>query len=169
MVSLRKSFAFLVFALCAVRPPAAQNAASASPAYESAPRQMRLTTNSQHVRDLFGQAVLLSGNYRLDECLKSLRTAVAEDANFAAGWGLLAYYATDAREAAAALARAQSLVGRASPSEMLFLQWVGSLKRNDQLAAIANLNDLVHRETSDKFVLYLAGRWFLDQHDQPQR
>jgi len=166
MVSLRKSFAFLVFALCAVRPLAAQNAASANSAYESAPAQMRLTTNSQHARDLFGQAVLLSGNYRLDECLKSLRTAVAEDANFAAGWGLLAYYATDAREAAAALARAQSLVGRASPSEMLFLQWVGSLKRNDQLAAIANLNDLVHRETSDKFVLYLAGRWFLDQHDQ---
>src|SRR5260370_35717479 len=103
--------------------------------------QIRLTTKSEHARELFGQAIILSGNYRLDECLKSLRTAVGEDANFAAGWSLLAYYATDAREAAAALARAQSLVGRASPSEMLFLQWVGYLKRNDQLAAIASLND----------------------------
>lgn len=153
----RNCFAVMLLALCAISCVAAQT---------SAPEQMPLTTNSARARELFGQAVLLSGNYRLDECLQSLRTAVGEDPNFAAGWGLLAYYATDAHEAAAALARAQSLAGKASPSEMLFLQWVASLKRNDQLAAISDLNDLVHRETGDKFVLYLAGRWFLDQHDQ---
>ena len=62
------------------------------------------------------------GNYRLDECLKSLRTAVGEDADFAAGWSLLAYYATDSHEAADALAHAQSLVGKASSSEMLFVR-----------------------------------------------
>lgn len=162
MARRRNSFALLAFSLCAVSPLAAQNDARTNPA----PAQMRLTTNSEHARELFGQAVLLSGNYRLDECLKSLRTAVGEDPNFAAGWGLLAYYATDAHEAASALARAQSLAGKASPSEMLLLQWIGSLKRNDQIAAISNLNDLVHRESDDKFVLYLAGRWFLDQHDQ---
>ncbi len=153
----RNCFTVLLLALCAISPVAAQN---------PAPAQMRLTTASEHAPALFGQAVLLSGNYRLDECLKSLRTAVTEDPNFAAGWGLLAYYATDAHEAAEALAHAQNLAGKASPSEILFVQWVGSLKRNDQLAAISNLNDLVHRETGDKFVLYLAGRWFLDQHDQ---
>jgi len=153
----RNCFAVLLLALCAISPVAAQT---------SAPEQMRLTTSSAHARELFGQAVLQSGNYRLDECLQSLRTAVGVDPNFATGWGLLAYFATDAHEAASALARAQSLAGKASPSEMLFLQWVGSLKKNDQLAAISNLNDLVHRETGDKFVLYLAARWFLDQHDQ---
>ena len=153
----RNCFAVMLLALCAISPVAAQT---------GAPEQMRLTTSSVHARELFGQAVLLSGNYRLDECLQSLRTAVGEDPNFAAGWGLLAYYATDAHEAASALAHAQSLAGKASPSEMLFLQWVESLKKNDQLAAISSLNDLVHRETGDKFVLYLAGRWFLDQHDQ---
>jgi predicted Zn-dependent protease len=166
MARLPNSFTALVVALCALSPVAAQNASHAKSASESAPAQMRLTTNSEHARELFGQAVLLSGNYRLDECLKSLRTAVSEDPNFAAGWSLLAYYTTDAHEAAAALAHAQGLVGKASPSEMLFAQWVGSLKRNDQLAAISNLNDLVHRETGDKLILYLAGRWFLDQHDQ---
>jgi tetratricopeptide (TPR) repeat protein len=127
---------------------------------------MRLTTNSDNARRLFAEAVTLSGNYRLDECLKSLRAAVNEDANFAAGWSLLAYYATDAREAAGAQNQAQRLAGRISPSEMLFVRWVGALKRNDQLAAIQNLNDLIHRETGDKVVLYLAGRWFLDQRDQ---
>lgn len=126
---------------------------------------MRLTTHSDHARELLGDAVLYSGNYRLDECLKSLRTATSEDANFAAGWALLSYFATDAKESAEALAHAQSLAGKISPSEMLLVRWVTALKQNNQLAAISDLNDLVHRETGDKFVLYLAGRWFVDQHD----
>ncbi len=147
------------------KPASTQNDTAAIP-----PRgeQMMLTTTSQHARDLFGPAVVLAGNYRLDESLKSLRSAVAADPNFAAGWALLAYQATDSREAAEALTQAQRLVGKASPSEMLFVRWVGALMRNDQLAAISNLNDLVHRETGDKYVLYLAARWFLDQH-QKQR
>jgi tetratricopeptide (TPR) repeat protein len=126
---------------------------------------MRLTTKSEHARELFGEAVLYSGNYRLDECLKSLRTATSEDGNFAAGWALLSYYATDSKESAEALARAQTLAGKISPSEMLFVHWVTALRKNNQLAAISDLNDLVHRESGDKFVLYLAGRWFVDQHD----
>src|SRR5215472_13936967 len=126
---------------------------------------MRLTTQSDHARELFGQAVLFSGNYRLDECLKSLRTATTEDASFASGWALLSYLATDARESADALAHAQSLTGRISPSEMLFVRWVTALKKNDQLSAISDLNDLVHKESNDQYVLYLAGRWFVDQHD----
>jgi tetratricopeptide (TPR) repeat protein len=126
---------------------------------------MRFTTSSEHARQLFGQAIVLAGNYRLDECLKSLRAATAEDGGFAAAWALLAYYATDAREAAAALAEAQSLAGKMSPSEMLLVRWVAALEHNDRLTAISDLNDLVHREAGDKFILYLAGRWFVDQRD----
>src|SRR5262249_5863070 len=131
----------------------------------AAAEPMRLTTTSERSRELFGQAILLSGNYRLDECLKSLRAATSEDANFGAGWALLSFYATDSREGAGALAQAQSLAGRISPSEMLLVRWVAALKQNNQLSAIASLNDLVRRESGDKFVLYLAGRWFVDQHD----
>jgi tetratricopeptide (TPR) repeat protein len=132
---------------------------------KKAAEAMRLTTHSDHARELFGQAVSFSGNYRLDECLKSLRTATTEDPNFGAGWALLSYYATDAKESADALARAQSLAGRISPSEMLLVRWLTALKKNDQLAAISDLNDLVRKESNDKYVLYLAGRWFVDQHD----
>jgi len=127
---------------------------------------MHLTTKSERAREIFGQAIVLNGNYRLDECLNNLRNAVGEDANFAVGWSLLAYFATDAHEAADALAHAQSLVGRTSPSEMLFVRWIAAQKHNDQLAAISNLNDLTKRESGDKFILYLAGRWFVDQRDQ---
>jgi len=49
---------------------------------------------------------------------------------------------------------------------MLFVRWVAAIKKNDQLAAISNLNDLTKRESNDKFMLYLAGRWFVDQRDQ---
>jgi len=136
-----------------------------APASKKPAEPMRLTTKSEHARQLFGEAVLYSGNYRLDECLRSLRTATSEDGNFAAGWALLSHYATDPKESAEALVHAQTLAGKVSPSEMLFVRWVTALKKNNQLAAISDLNDLVHRETGDKFVLYLAGRWFVDQHD----
>jgi tetratricopeptide (TPR) repeat protein len=149
--------------LCAQQ---AAHSANAKSAAKNPMEQMRLTTKSDHARELFGQAIVWSGNYRLDECLKSLRTAVGEDPDFAAGWSLLAYFATDSHEAADALAHAQSVVGKASPSEMLFVRWVGALKHNDQIGAISDLNDLVKRESGDKFVLYLAGRWFVDQRDQ---
>jgi predicted Zn-dependent protease len=165
-------FAALILAFCAVPSFAQQNAKHATAA-KSSPKAgeparlspMRLTTKSDHARELFGQAIILSGNYRLDECLKSLRTATQEDPDFASGWALLSYYAMDSREAAEALARAQTLAGIISPSEMLFVRWVTALKKNDRIAAISNLNDLVRYESHDKFVLYLAGRWFVDQHD----
>jgi len=156
-------FGFSAAGLCAQQ---AAHSANAKSSAKNPIEQMRLTTKSDHARELFGQAIVLSGNYRLDECLKSLRTAVGEDPDFAVGWSLLAYYATDSHEAADALAHAQSLVGKASPSEMLFVRWVGALKHNDQIGAISNLNDLVKRESGDKLVLYLAGRWFVDQRDQ---
>jgi tetratricopeptide (TPR) repeat protein len=160
--------AIVVFGLSAAGrcAPQAAHSANAKSSTKNPMEQMRLTTKSDHARESFGQAIVLSGNYRLDECLKSLRTAVSEDPDFAAGWSLLAYFATDSHEAADALAHAQSLVGKVSPSEMLFVRWVGALKHNDQIGAISNLNDLVKRESGDKFVLYLAGRWFVDQRDQ---
>jgi tetratricopeptide (TPR) repeat protein len=161
-------FAAVMFAFCSTAMFAQQRPAQPAATKPTARpiEQMRLTTKSEHAREIFGQAIILSGNYRLDECLKSLRVAVSEDANFAAGWSLLAYFATDAHEAADALAHAQSLAGKSSPSEMLFVRWVAASKHNDQIAAISNLNDLVRRESDDKFVLYLAGRWFVDQRNQ---
>jgi tetratricopeptide (TPR) repeat protein len=169
MKSVHCGIAALIFTFCGAPSFARQDAARrAAGVTTTQPRTaaMPLTTNSEKARSSFGEAVTLSGNYRLDECIRTLRVAVGDDPNFAAGWSLLAYFATDSRESADALARAQRLVGKTSPSEMLFVRWVGALKRNDQLAAISNLNDLVRRETGDKFILYLAGHWFLDQHNQ---
>jgi tetratricopeptide (TPR) repeat protein len=158
----------MVLAFCAMANSAQQSAPAAAvqPASKLSTEQMRLTTKSEHARKLFGAAIILNGNYRLDECLKSLRTAVSEDATFAAGWSLLAYFAIDGREAREALAEAQRLAGKSSPSEMLLVRWIAALKQNDQIAAISNLNDLTKRESADKYILYLAGRWFVDQRDQ---
>src|SRR5262249_51212609 len=113
--------------LCAGQSVTPVAAVSTAGAARAAAEPMRLTTTSERSRELFGQAILLSGNYRLDECLKSLRAATSEDANFGAGWALLSFYATDSREGAGALAQAQSLAGRISPSEMLLVRWVAAL------------------------------------------
>src|SRR5258708_7525223 len=115
------AFAWVFFAAPNLAQQHAAQSSAAKPASKPNTEQMRLTTKSEHARELFGQAIILSGNYRLDECLKSLRTAVGEDANFAAGWSLLAYFATDAHEAADALTRAQRLAGKSSPSAKPFM------------------------------------------------
>ena len=171
----RSLFAALLITSCAATPLCAQQALAQENGAPSAfvksavklPAEgMWLSTKHAQVQESFGQAIILSGNYRLDECLKTLRAALTEDPGFAAGWTLLAYYTTDSHEAAEALNRAQSLAGEASPSEMLLVRWVAALKHNDQIAAISNLNDLLRKESNDKFVLYLAGRWFVDQRDQ---
>jgi tetratricopeptide (TPR) repeat protein len=153
-----RAIAALLVSACSV-PILAQTAGTAPG------RPMRLTTTSDHARELFGQAIVASGNYRLDECLESLRTATREDPDFAAGWALLSYYATDSREASDSLARAQALAGKITPSEMLFIRWVTAIKKNDRLAAISSLNDLAGHESRDRYVLYLAGRWLVDQRD----
>jgi tetratricopeptide (TPR) repeat protein len=155
--------ALLLFPLarCSARNAAAQNAQTA-PATGSA-AQLTLTTQSARAKELFGQAIVESGNYRLDECLKDLRAAVKEDPDFAAGWALLSYYATDSGESAKALQQANKTAGRASLAEQVLVQWISSLKSNYQLGAIASLNDLTAAAPGDKYVLYLAGRWFFDQ------
>ena len=84
---------------------------NAAASTEPVSRPMRLSATSEKTRARFGEAITLSGNYRLDECLKTLRWAVAEDPDFAAAWSLLAYYATDSHEASGALERAQKTVG----------------------------------------------------------
>ena len=88
----------LFLRVCVAQSNAAQAAATETPKLRA--EQMRLTTKSETARAAFGQAVTLSGNYRLDECLKILRAAVGEDPNFAAGWSLLGFYATDSNLAA---------------------------------------------------------------------
>lgn len=147
--------------------PAAQPASA--PAIEnSGPGQLTLTATSAHSKELLGRAIVDAGNYRLDECLADLRDAVKEDSNFAAAWALLSFYSTDSRESTNALDRANKLAGQASLGEQVLVRWISALKSNYQLGAIASLNDLVAAAPNDKYVLYLAGKWFSDQN-KPQR
>jgi len=57
-------------------------------------------------------------------------------------------------------------VGKASPSEMLFVHWVDRLSATINWAQFPNLNDLVRRETGDKFIFVFGGALVLDQHNQ---
>src|SRR5262245_14067949 len=68
MKLLTTSLAVLLCALIVAPASAQQSALPAAPSrtpVQARAEQMRLTTTSQHARELFGQAVTLSGNYRL--------------------------------------------------------------------------------------------------------
>lgn len=163
--------ALLCSAACAAqsapRPKSAPLPAQA-PAAAVGPGQLALTAASPRSRELFGQAIVDAGNYRLDECLAGLRDSVKEDPNFAAAWALLSFYSPDSKESTSAIDRANKLAGQASLGEQVLIRWISALKSNYQLGAIASLNDLVAAAPGDKYVLYLAGKWFSDQN-KPQR
>jgi len=149
---------------------AAQTTARQNSAHSPAqgPGQLALTAASARSRELFGQAIVDAGNYRLDECLAGLRNSVKEDPNFAAAWALLSFYSPDSKESTSAIERANKLAGQASLGEQVLIRWISALKSNYQIGAIASLNDLVAAAPNDKYVLYLAGKWFSDQN-KPQR
>jgi hypothetical protein len=93
MVTRSLVAASLLAALCCPRargqaatPPATPPATQQTVSNVSAPGagQMTLTTKSEHAGQLFGEAIVQAGNYRLDECLSDLRAAVKEDPGFAA-------------------------------------------------------------------------------------
>ena len=68
----RSAMLFATLGSCSLHSFAAPKAAESSAqktVAKAAREPMRLTTKSDRARDQFGQAIALSGNYRLDECL----------------------------------------------------------------------------------------------------
>lgn len=65
----------------------------------------------------------------------------------------------------AALAKAKTLLPRATPDEQLLVRWMTAIQDHNLLPAIASMNDLLKRFPRDKHVLYVTGEWLFLQQD----
>jgi tetratricopeptide (TPR) repeat protein len=130
---------------------------------QGAPQKLPLTTKSAAARSSFEHGMALVENLRTDEAVAAFKQSAKHDPNFALAQLFLSYATKDPAEETAARARAKALAARASAGEQLEIKWLSGIRENDYVGAIAAMNDLVAQYPRDKQVLFLSGRWLVQQ------
>src|SRR5580658_2361790 len=164
----RFKFAFIaVFAMgIAAASPLAHAQKSVSSRKASAP-EMKLetvpvTTSSPAARDDYE----LGMSHREDllfteEGIDFFRKSVKADPHFALGHATLAFFTTDPAEEVRELALAKANISRATPSEILLIEWMTGTKNRQLVPAIAAMNDLLAKYPNDKRLANMYGEWLL--------
>jgi tetratricopeptide (TPR) repeat protein len=136
-------------------------AAGASAA--TSPTLMPVSTSSPQAHQFFERGMNSLENLRTNSALQSWREAVQRDPNLAIAHLLISYVSADPAEQTRECARARRLAGRVSPGEHLMILWLTRAQENDQLRAIESMNDLLAMFPRDKRLLFIAGRWLIQQ------
>jgi tetratricopeptide (TPR) repeat protein len=165
-------YALLVVLLCA--PAVGAGSTPATPKNSRPKKSARttaalpVTTASPQARKLFQKAMVDLEYMRADRALANWRAAAQQDPNFALAHLFVSYGTRDPEEESRARARAKQLAPRVTPGERLLIRWLGGMRENDYVSAIAAMNDLVAQYPKDKRLLFLAGRWMVQQERYEQ-
>jgi tetratricopeptide (TPR) repeat protein len=143
----------------------AQTAVPVAPVPQQLFGTIPLSTQSEEARKFVELALDKYENGLLDDAVVHARHAAEKDPQFALGYALLSFASRRAIPDSAALAKAKSLLPRATPDEQLLVRWMSSVQDRDLLPAIMNMNDLLKRYPTDKHVLYLTAEWLYFQQD----
>jgi tetratricopeptide (TPR) repeat protein len=124
-----------------------------------------ISTHSQEARKFVELSLDRYENHVVDGALANARKAISKDPQFALGYAALALASLGNIPDSAALARAKSLLPRATPDEQLLIRWMTSISDRDMLPAISAMNDLLKRYPENKHVLYIVADWLYYQQD----
>jgi tetratricopeptide (TPR) repeat protein len=124
-----------------------------------------VSTRSQEARKLTEQALDKYENVMLDDSVVIAEEATQKDHGFALSYAVLAFATRRSTGNSTALARAKSLLSRATPDEQLMVRWMTSIQDRNLLPAISSMNDLLKRYPKNKHVLYLTSEWLYTQED----
>jgi tetratricopeptide (TPR) repeat protein len=124
-----------------------------------------LSTESEEARKFVELALDKYENGLLEDAVVHARHASEKDPQFALGYALLSFASRRGIPDSAALAKAKSLLPRATSDEQLLVRWMASVQDRDLLPAIMNMNDLLKRYPTNKHVLYLTAEWLYFQQD----
>ena len=155
---LRRS-ALMVVVLCT----ASLAAATQPGATRAHGKLLPITTSSPAARKLFQQAMVNMENLRTEWALAGWRAATKRDPDFAQAQILVAYLTQDPAEEMAALAKAKQLEAKVTPGERLLIQWLSRVREGQYVPAIAAMNDLLAMYPHDRRIIFLAGRWMIQQ------
>ena len=153
--------------------PASNRAARTSPVAPLSQQlfgAIPLSTKSEDVRKSLELAWDKYENAMYEPSANLARQAVKKDPQSALSYALVSFAARRGMPDASALAKAKSLLPRATPDEQLIVRWMTDIQDHNVLPAIASMNDLLKRYPRDKHVLYVTGEWlFLQQDDDRAR
>jgi len=153
--------------------PASNRAARTSPVAPLSQQlfgAIPLSTRSEDVRKSLEQAWDKYENAMYEPAADQARQAARKDPQSALSYAMVSFAARRGMPDASALAKAKTLLSRATPDEQLLVRWMTDIQDHSLLPAIASMNDLLKRYPRDKHVLYVTGEWlFLQQDDDRAR
>jgi tetratricopeptide (TPR) repeat protein len=129
---------------------------------------MPLSTQSAEARKLFDSGMYWVENQQIHMALKSWRSAIRVEPNFALAHLFLGYFTKDPVEEQDELSRAKELIGQVSPPERLAITWIAGARESNYLEAIAAMNDLLAQYPDDGRLTFLAARWLMSQEEYDQ-
>src|SRR5262249_45850210 len=104
-------------------------------------------------------------NAMYDPAAEEARKAAQKAPHSALSYAMVSFAARRGMPDATALAKAKTLLPRATPDEQLLVRWMTAIPDHNLLPAIASMNDLLKRFPRDKHVLYVTGEWLFLQQD----
>ena len=130
-----------------------------------------LTTSSEAARRAFRGGLENLENQQTQRAHIDFRSAVRADSNFALAHLFLAYDNGNPSEEKAELTKARLLASNASKPEQMMVEWMAGSREGQMVPAISALNDLTGQFPDDKFLMFIAGRWMVQQknYDAAQR
>jgi tetratricopeptide (TPR) repeat protein len=129
------------------------------------PKDIPLTTSSEQARLAFQGGLENIENQQVKRAHVDFRSAVRADSTFALAHLFLAYDNGNPAEEKAELDKARKLVVNASQPEQLMVQWLAGSREGEMVPAISAMNDLLSSYPENKFLLFLAGRWMVQQQN----
>jgi tetratricopeptide (TPR) repeat protein len=145
--------------------------AASGPQISDSSNDIPLTTTSDAARRSFLGGLENIENQQIQRAHVDFRAAARADADFALAHLFLVYDSGNPAEEAVELAKAKALGANASKPEQLLITWLSGARNGEYVTAISAMNDLLAEYPKDKFLLFLAGRWMVQQqnYDGAQR
>ncbi|MGH9515442.1 MAG: tetratricopeptide repeat protein [Terriglobales bacterium] len=128
------------------------------------PDVLPLSTNSAQVRRLLDQAwVLDSDQGEQAKAIDVLRKVVKIEPEFAMGHEMLAQISLDPAEQVREQNQAFANRGHANASEQIVIEWFQDAADHKLIPAITNMNEVLHKYPHDRWLVFLANSWLMQQ------
>jgi len=144
---------------------AASRASAVAPLRQQLFGTIPLSTKSEETRKSLELAWDRYENAMYDVSADQARRAAERDPQSAFAYAMASFAARRTTPDPAALAKAKSLLSRATQDEQLLVRWMTNVQDHNLLPAITSMNDLLKKYPRDKHILYVTGEWLFIQQD----
>jgi tetratricopeptide (TPR) repeat protein len=140
----------------------------AAPAQDGHDR-MPITTSSPEARALFDEGIVAWENLHIRKAMECWQAAIQKDPNFLLPHLYMLERTPDFDKQAAEQKKITAMMSSVTLDERLMAEWILAENRNDVIAAVAAMNELMERNPRDKHLLWFAALSLGDKYKQWER